>query len=69
MNTKDGFTLRMIAAGVLVTSLLWFGIGVIVGREHGRDIMKREAVVFGTAYYRSATNTGEAVFTWRKECE
>ena len=58
-------TVRLIIVGIVVTSILWFVIGYTSGK---RDI-RCEAIKAGAAYYQSNTNTGEAVFTWKKGCE
>jgi len=44
-------------------------IGTMMGEHRGMTDCRIEAVKSGAAYYQSNTNTGLAVFTWKKGCE
>lgn len=69
MNTKDYMNLPLFVFGIIALGGVLILVGALLGKSNGMEIMRREAVRFGAAYYQSNTNTGEAVFTWRKGCE
>lgn len=55
----------------LLIFLAILGLGIMIGLAASGDgeSVRKEAVKAGAAYYRSNTNTGEAVFTWKTGCE